>query len=139
MGANFKIGSNSAGLFIGDKQILGGVENLLNEISIAPDFEGRDTTSMFVANLSTKELTLTRDDVVTTIPKQHIEWYSCSENMEVKILCNEPVYTIRAVYMYFNGGAAAYQTHVGTDVLPSIPYPQDDTGFYIVLIVMDNV
>lgn len=24
MGANFKIGSNSAGLFIGDKQILGG-------------------------------------------------------------------------------------------------------------------
>lgn len=137
--SNLRVGSAGAGLFVGDKQILGGVENLLNEISIAPDFVNEEgVTSILVVNLSTKELTLTRNDVVTTIPKQHIEWYSYSGNASIGLKCNEPVYAIQVYYGSLLGNKAAYGIYVGTDIAPLITYPQN-VSFYTVFIVMDNV
>lgn len=42
MDSNLKVGSNNAGLFIGNTEILGGgVANLLKYITIAPDFDAK--------------------------------------------------------------------------------------------------
>lgn len=55
--SNLRVGSAGAGLFVGSSQIMaGGVANLLKEITIAPDFNASNTTSVLVANLSSKEL-----------------------------------------------------------------------------------
>lgn len=98
--SNLRVGSAGAGLFVGGTEIMaGGVENLLKEITIAPDFNASNTTSVLVANLSSKELTLTRNDDVTIIPKQHIEWYSYSGNTHVKLQSNEDIYILTIFHM----------------------------------------
>lgn len=132
--SNLKIGGSSAGLFIGDKQILGGVENLLNEITIAPDFEAGSTTSTLVANLSSKELTLTRNGDVTTIPKQHIEWYSYSGNADIKIQSNEDVYALMIACL---AGTTSYQKITGTKLM-DVVVPMN-VGFYMAFIIFDKI
>lgn len=45
--SNLRVGSAGAGLFVGSSQIMaGGVANLLKEITIAPDFNASNTTSV---------------------------------------------------------------------------------------------
>lgn len=80
-----KIGANEIGkIFLGDKQILGGgIANLLNEINIAADYVLNNNAGNFIliANLSTNAgIELVRGNLLTNIPKQHIEWYSLDLN-----------------------------------------------------------
>ena len=113
--SNLRVGSAGAGLFVGSSQIMaGGVANLLKEITIAPDFNASNTTSILVANLSSKELTLTRNDDVTIIPKQHIEWYSYSGNMHVKLQSNEDIYILTILHM---GDTTSYDKKIGTNLI----------------------
>lgn len=136
MDSNLKVGSNNAGLFIGNTEILGerGVANLLKYITIAPDFNASNTTSVLVANLSSKELTLTRNDDVTIIPKQHIQWYSYSGNTHVKLQSNEDIYILTILHM---GETTSYDKKIGTNLI-DINTPMD-IGFYPAFIIFDKI
>lgn len=133
--SNLRVGSAGAGLFVGSSQIMaGGVANLLKEITIAPDFNASNTTSVLVANLSSKELTLTRNDDVTIIPKQHIEWYSYSGNTHVKLQSNEDIYILTILYM---GETTSYDKKIGTNLI-DINMPMN-IGFYPAFIIFDKI
>ena len=133
--SNLRVGSAGAGLFVGSSQIMaGGVANLLKEITIAPDFNASNTTSVLVANLSSKELTLTRNDDVTIIPKQHIQWYSYSGNTHVKLQSNEDIYILTILYME---ETASYDKKIGT-ILIDINMPMN-IGFYPAFIIFDKI
>ena len=136
MDSNLKVGSNNAGLFIGNTEILGGevVANLLKEINITPDFNASNTTSVLVANLSSKELTLTRNDDVTIIPKQHIQWYSYSRNAHVKLQSNEDIYILTILHM---GETTSYDKKIGTNLI-DINMPMN-IGFYPAFIIFDKI
>lgn len=133
--SNLRVGSAGAGLFVGSSQIMaGGVANLLKEITIAPDFNASNTTSVLVANLSSKELTLTRNDDVTIIPKQHIEWYSYSGNTHVKLQSNEDIYILTILHM---GEITSYDKKIGTNLI-DINMPMN-IGFYPAFIIFDKI
>lgn len=133
--SNLRVGSAGAGLFVGSSQIMaGGVANLLKEITIAPDFNASNTTSVLVANLSSKELTLTRNDDVTIIPKQHIEWYSYSGNTHVKLQSNEDIYILTIFHM---GEITNYDKKIGTNLI-DINMPMN-IGFYPAFIIFDKI
>lgn len=133
--SNLRVGSAGAGLFVGSSQIMaGGVANLLKEITIAPDFNASNTTSVLVANLSSKELTLTRNDDVTIIPKQHIQWYSYSGNTHVKLQSNEDIYILTILYME---ETASYDKKIGTNLI-DINIPMN-IGFYTAFIIFDKI
>lgn len=112
----------------------GGVANLLKEITIAPDFNASNTTSVLVANLSSKELTLTRNDDVTIIPKQHIQWYSYSGNTHVKLQSNEDIYILTILHME---ETTSYDKKIGT-ILIDINMPMN-MGFYPDFIIFDKI
>lgn len=133
--SNLRVGSAGAGLFVGSSQIMaGGVANLLKEITIAPDFNASNTTSVLVANLSSKELTLTRNDDVTIIPKQHIQWYSYSGNTHVKLQSNEDIYILTIFHM---GEITNYDKKIGTNLI-DINMPMN-IGFYPAFIIFDKI
>lgn len=133
--SNLRVGSAGAGLFVGGTEIMaGGVENLLKEITIPPDFNASNTTSVLVANLSSKELTLTRNDDVTIIPKQHIEWYSYSGNTHVKLQSNEDIYILTILHM---GEITNYDKKIGTNLI-NINMPMN-IGFYPAFIIFDKI
>lgn len=133
--SNLRVGSAGAGLFVGSSQIMaGGVANLLKEITIAPDFNASNTTSVLVANLSSKELTLTRNDDVTIIPKQHIQWYSYSGNTHVKLQSNEDIYILTILYM---GETISYNKKIGTNLI-DINMPINIV-FYPAFITFDKI
>lgn len=133
--SNLRVGSAGAGLFVGSSQIMaGGVANLLKEITIAPDFNASNTTSVLVANLSSKELTLTRNDDVTIIPKQHIQWYSYSGNTHVKLQSNEDIYILTILHM---GEMTSYDKKIGTNLI-DINMPMN-IGFYPAFIIFDKI
>lgn len=133
--SNLRVGSAGAGLFVGSSQIMaGGVANLLKEITIAPDFNASNTTSILVANLSSKELTLTRNDDVTIIPKQHIQWYSYSGNTHVKLQSNEDIYILTILYME---ETTSYDKKIGTNLI-DINMPMN-IGFYPAFIIFDKI
>lgn len=133
--SNLRVGSAGAGLFVGSSQIMaGGVANLLKEITIAPDFNATNTTSVLVANLSSKELTLTRNDDVTIIPKQHIQWYSYSGNTHVKLQSNEDIYILTILYME---ETTSYDKKIGTNLI-DINIPMN-IGFYTAFIIFDKI
>lgn len=133
--SNLRVGSAGAGLFVGSSQIMaGGVANLLKEITIAPDFNASNTTSVLVANLSSKELTLTRNDDVTIIPKQHIQWYSYSGNTHVKLQSNEDIYILTILYM---GETTSYNKKIGTNLI-DINIPMN-IGFCTAFIIFDKI
>ena len=133
--SNLRVGSAGAGLFVGSSQIMaGGVANLLKEITIAPDFNASNTTSVLVANLSSKELTLTRNDDVTIIPKQHIQWYSYSGNTHVKFQSNEDIYILTILHM---GEITSYDKKIGTNLI-DINMPMN-IGFYPAFIIFDKI
>lgn len=133
--SNLRVGSAGAGLFVGSSQIMaGGVANLLKEITIAPDFNASKTTSVLVANLSSKELTLTRNDDVTIIPKQHIQWYSYSGNTHVKLQSNEDIYILTILHME---ETTSYDKKIGTNLL-DINMPMNIV-FYLAFIIFDKI
>lgn len=133
--SNLRVGSAGAGLFVGSSQIMaGGVANLLKEITIAPDFNASNTTSVLVANLSSKELTLTRNDDVTIIPKQHIQWYSYSGSTHVKLQSNEDIYILTILHM---GEMTSYDKKIGTNLI-DINMPMN-IGFYPAFIIFDKI
>lgn len=133
--SNLRVGSAGAGLFVGSSQIMaGGVANLLKEITIAPDFNASNTTSILVANLSSKELTLTRNDDVTIIPKQHIEWYSYSGNAHVKLQSNEDIYVLTILCI---GETTSYDKKIATNII-DINTPMN-IGFYSAFIIFDKI
>lgn len=133
--SNLRVGSAGAGLFVGGTEIMaGGVENLLKEITIAPDFNASNTTSVLVANLSSKELTLTRNDDVTIIPKQHIQWYSYNENAYVKLQSDEDVYVLTIIHME---ESTSYEKKIKTNLIAiNVPI---NIGFYAAFIIFDKI
>lgn len=133
--SNLRVGSAGAGLFVGGTEIMaGGVENLLKEITIPPDFNASNTTSTLIANLSSKELTLTRNGVVTSIPKQHIEWYSYNGNAYVKLQSDEDVYVLTIIHI---GESTSYEKKIGTNLI-DINMPMN-IGFYPAFIIFDKI
>lgn len=133
--SNLRVGSAGAGLFVGSSQIMaGGVANLLKEITIAPDFNASNTTSILVANLSSKELTLTRNDDVTIIPKQHIEWYSYSGNAHVKLQSNEDIYVLTILCI---GETTSYDKKIATNII-DINISMN-IRFYSAFIIFDKI
>lgn len=133
--SNLRVGSAGAGLFVGGTEIMaGGVENLLKEITIAPDFNASNITSTLIANLSSKELTLTRNGDVTSIPKQHIEWYSYNGNAYVKLQSDEDVYVLTIIHM---GESTSYEKKIKTNLIEmNVPM---NIGFYVVFIIFDKI
>lgn len=109
MDSNLKVGSNNAGLFIGNTEILGGevVANLLKEINITPDFVGSfkgETIKVLIVNLSDNEdIILYRGDNQTNIPKQHIEWYSVDGTKEIFNLYNGGNKRVRGLGLMYIG------------------------------------
>lgn len=133
--SNLRVGSAGAGLFVGGTEIMaGGVENLLKEITIAPDFNASNITSTLIANLSSKELTLTRNGDVTSIPKQHIEWYSYNGNAYVKLQSDEDVYVLTIIHI---GESTSYDKKIGTNLI-DINMPMN-IGFYPAFIIFDKI
>lgn len=85
MDSDIKLGSlNTKGIYVNDTQLLQfDITKLLGNIEIASDYALNYSTNNFVliANLSTSvEIDLVRGNNVTTIPKQHIEWYNINLN-----------------------------------------------------------
>lgn len=114
MDSNLKVGSNDAGLFIGDTEILGGggVANLLKYITISPDFAGSSKEGnirVLVVNLSDNEdIILYRGnnkDIIhqTNIPKQYIGWYSVDGTKEVFNLYNGGNKRVRSLELQYIG------------------------------------
>lgn len=133
--SNLRVGSAGAGLFVGGTEIMaGGVENLLKEITIAPDFNAINITSILIANLSSKELTLTRNGDVTSIPKQNIEWYSYNENAYVKLQSDEDVYVLTIIHME---EGTSYEKKIKTNLI-AINVPMN-IGFYAAFIIFDKI
>lgn len=133
--SNLRVGSAGAGLFVGSSQIMaGGVANLLKEITIAPDFNASNITSTLIANLSSKELTLTRNGDVTSIPKQNIEWYSYNGNAYVKLQSDEDVYVLTIIHI---GESTSYEKKIKTNLIEmNLPI---NVGFYVVFIIFDKI
>lgn len=133
--SNLRVGSAGAGLFVGGTEIMaGGVENLLKEIAVPPDFDASNVTSTLIANLSSKELTLTRNGVVTPIPKQHIEWYSYGGNAYIKLQSDEDVYVLTIIHI---GEGATYEKKIKTNLIEmNVPM---NVGFYMVFIIFDKI
>lgn len=133
--SNLRVGSAGAGLFVGGTEIMaGGVENLLKEITIAPDFNAANITSILIANLSSKELTLTRNGDVTSIPKQNIEWYSYNENAYVKLQSDEDVYVLTIIHME---ESTSYEKKIKTNLIAiNVPI---NVGFYAAFIIFDKI
>ena len=133
--SNLRVGSAGAGLFVGGTEIMaGGVENLLKEITIAPDFNAVNITSILIANLSSKELTLTRNGDVTSIPKQNIEWYSYNENAYVKLQSDEDVYVLTIIHME---ESTSYEKKIKTNLIAiNVPI---NIGFYAAFIIFDKI
>lgn len=133
--SNLRVGSAGAGLFVGGTEIMaGGVENLLKEITIAPDFNAVNITSILIANLSSKELTLTRNGDVTSIPKQNIEWYSYNENAYVKLQSDEDVYVLTIIHME---ESTSYEKKIKTNLIAiNVPI---NVGFYAAFIIFDKI
>lgn len=133
--SNLRVGSAGAGLFVGGTEIMaGGVENLLKEIAIPPDFDASNVTSTLIANLSSKKLTLIRNSVVTPIPKQHIEWYSYNGNTYVKLQSDEDVYVLTMIHI---GESTSYEKKIKTNLIEmNVPI---NVGFYVVFIIFDKI
>lgn len=127
MDSNLKVGSNNAGLFIGNTEILGerGVANLLKYITIAPDFAGSskgESIKLLVANLSDNEdIILYKGDEQIHIPKQHIEWY--------------PVDGTKGPFNLYNGGnkrvGGLELMYIGPTNITSFTDRYADNGEYI--------
>lgn len=113
MDSNLKVGSNDAGLFIGNTEILGGgVQNLLKYITISSDFAGSSKEGnirVLVVNLSDNEdIILYRGnnrDIIhqTNIPKQYIGWYSVDGTKEVFNLYNGGNKRVRGLELEYIG------------------------------------
>lgn len=108
MDSNLKVGSNNAGLFIGNTEILrGGVANLLKQITIAPDFINQANQSrILIANLSDNDgITLEREGTPTVIPARHIEWYNLNaEAMDYNVYNNGNI-DVRCLSAHVDNGA----------------------------------
>lgn len=108
MDSNLKVGSNNAGLFIGNTEILrGGVANLLKQITIPPDFTNQANQSrILIANLSDNDgITLEREGTPTVIPARHIEWYNLNaEAMDYNVY-NDGNIDVRCLSAHVDNGA----------------------------------
>ena len=109
MNSNLKVGSNNAGLFIGNTEILGGevVANLLKEITIASDFENQAYASrILIANFSDNDgITLEREGSPTIIPARHIEWYSLNAEVMDYNVYNDGDIDVRCLSAHVDNGA----------------------------------
>lgn len=106
--SNLRVGSAGAGLFVGSTEIMaGGVENLLKEIAIAPDFINQANQSrILIANLSDNDgITLEREGTPTVIPARHIEWYNLNaEAMDYNVY-NDGNIDVRCLSAHVGNGA----------------------------------
>ena len=106
--SNLRVGSAGAGLFVGSTEILGGgVENLLKEITIEPDFINQSNQGrILIANLSDNDgITLEREGIPTVIPARHIECYSIDIDAFHHNLKNYGQIPVRCLCAYVENGS----------------------------------
>lgn len=142
MDSNLKVGSNNAGLFIGNTEILrGGVANLLKQITIAPDFiDQANRSRILIANLSDNDgITLERGGTLTVIPARHIEWYNLNtEAMDYNVY-NDGNIDVRCLSAYVDNGAGNPQI-VFEDVTVENGFNCINwTKYFIVLLIFNAI
>ena len=142
MDSNLKVGSNNAGLFIGNTEILkGGVANLLKQITIAPDFTNQANQSrILIANLSDNDgITLEREGTPTVIPARHIEWYNLNaEAMDYNVY-NDGDINVRCLSAYVGNGSD-YPQIVFEDVTVENGYNCINwTKYFTVLLIFNAI
>lgn len=142
MDSNLKVGSNNAGLFIGNTEILrGGVANLLKQITIAPDFINQANQSrILIANLSDNDgITLEREGTPTVIPARHIEWYNLNaEAMDYNVY-NDGDINVRCLSAHVDNGSD-YPQIVFEDVTVENGYNCINwTKYFTVLLIFNAI
>lgn len=141
MDSNLKVGSNNAGLFVGNIEILGGVANLLKQITIVPDFTNQANQSrILIANLSDNDgITLERDGIPTVIPARHIEWYNLNtETMDYNVY-NDGNIDVRCLSAYVDNGSD-YPQIVFEDVTVENGYNCINwTKYFTVLLIFNAI
>lgn len=142
MDSNLKVGSNNAGLFIGNTEILrGGVANLLKQITIAPDFINQANQSrILIANLSDNDgITLEREGTPTVIPARHIEWYNLNaEAMDYNVY-NDGDINVRCLSAHVGNGSD-YPQIVFEDVTVENGYNCINwTKYFTVLLIFNAI
>lgn len=142
MDSNLKVGSNNAGLFVGNIEILGGgVANLLKQITIAPDFINQVNQSrILIANLSDNDgITLEREGTPTVIPARHIEWYNLNaEAMDYNVY-NDGNIDVRCLSAYVGNGSD-YPQIVFEDVTVENGYNCINwTKYFTVLLIFNAI
>lgn len=141
MDSNLKVGSNNAGLFVGNIEILGGVANLLKQITITPDFINQANQSrILIANLSDNDgITLEREGTPTVIPARHIEWYNLNaEAMDYNVY-NDGNIDVRCLSAYVGNGSD-YPQIVFEDVTVENGYNCINwTKYFTVLLIFNAI
>lgn len=141
MDSNLKVGSNNAGLFVGNIEILGGVANLLKQITIAPDFINQANQSrILIANLSDNDgITLEREGTPTVIPARHIEWYNLNaEAMDYNVY-NDGNIDVRCLSAHVGNGSD-YPQIVFEDVTVENGYNCINwTKYFTVLLIFNAI
>lgn len=142
MDSNLKVGSNNAGLFVGNIEILGGgIANLLKQITIAPDFINQANQSrILIANLSDNDgITLEREGTPTVIPARHIEWYNLNaEAMDYNVY-NDGNIDVRCLSAHVGNGSD-YPQIVFEDVTVENGYNCINwTKYFTVLLIFNAI
>lgn len=141
MDSNLKVGSNNAGLFIGNTEILRGVANLLKQITIAPDFiDQANRSRILIANLSDNDgITLERGGILTVIPARHIEWYNLNTEVMDYNVYNDGDINVRCLSAYVDNGAGNPQI-VFEDVTVENGFNCINwTKYFIVLLIFNAI
>lgn len=101
-----RVGKANAGAFVGSTLVAGkefDIEQLINNITISDDFvnSSDNVGRILIANFSNSDkIVLYRNAQKTTIPKQHVEWYSYNMGEEFYVI-NEGNITVRGLIQYF--------------------------------------
>lgn len=142
MDSNLKVGSNNAGLFVGNIEILGGgVANLLKQITIAPDFINQANQSrILIANLSDNDgITLEREGTPTVIPARHIEWYNLNaEAMDYNVY-NDGNIDVRCLSAYVGNGSDYPQIVFGDVTVENGYNCINWTKYFTVLLIFNAI
>lgn len=142
MDSNLKVGSNNAGLFIGNTEILReGVANLLKQITIAPDLINQANKSrILIANLSDNDgITLEREGTPTVIPARHIEWYNLNAEAMDYNVHNDGDINVRCLSAHVGNGSD-YPQIVFEDVTVENGYNCINwTKYFTVLLIFNAI
>lgn len=146
-----KLGAGKIGnIYLGDTQLLRfDITKLFKTINIASDFVGNvGCYKLLIANLSDSEdLILHRENIITPIPKQHIEWYNINPINEEYSLRNEGNSTVRYISTLYtvddNGSHNSFKNLYAngkSNLIESFWYGDIPiSGFFHVIIIFNEI